>query len=454
MNAQTEDNPWAINIGINAIDYYPTAFDKDVTSRDGMFAEYFNYTDHYNMAKHPSSLSIARYLGKGFTVELGGAYNKITKVGNDPETNPGDLSYLGFGANLKYGLYPKGFFDPYIKLGGGYSLIDNNGFGALNGGVGAELEFSDMFALYIETAYKHSLDTDKSEPFFQHDLGLSIRFGGKDTDKDGIYDKKDKCPETFGLEEFDGCPDTDADGVKDADDQCPEVAGPVEHNGCPDTDGDGLVDKDDACPKVKGTKANGGCPDTDGDGVVDKDDKCPKVEGPSANKGCPWPDTDSDGILDKDDKCPNEAGLQEKNGCPYTKEEIAQQEKTKETTNQNAEIKKILASVGYDNVIYFNSKSYRFKNGVRKELNAAIAIMKEYPTANFLIEGHADYEGTDEFNQNLSEKRAEAVMKYFVKNGIDVSRLSTAAYGETQPVGDNTSAAGRAENRRVKISVK
>jgi outer membrane protein OmpA-like peptidoglycan-associated protein len=453
MNAQTENNPWAINIGFNAIDYYPTAFDKATSNRDGLFAEYFNYTDHYNMANYPSSLSISRYLGKGLSVELDGAYNKITKVGNDPETNP-NVNYLGFGANLKYALYEKSWFDPYIKLGGGYSMLDNNGFGALNGGIGAQLEFSDMFAVYLETAYKHSLDTAKSNPFFQHNLGLSIRFGGKDTDKDGVYDKDDKCPETFGLKKFDGCPDTDADGVKDSDDKCPEVAGPVEHNGCPDADGDGIVDVDDACPELVGTKQNKGCPDTDADGIVDKDDKCPKVEGPSQNNGCPWPDTDGDGILDKDDKCPKVAGLQEKNGCPFTKEEIAQQEKEKETARQNEEINRILTSVGYDNIIYFNSRSYRFKYGVIKELNAAMAIMNEYPTANFLIEGHADYEGTDEFNQTLSENRAEAVKQFFIKNGIDAARLSTAAYGETQPVADNTTASGRAKNRRVKISVK
>jgi hypothetical protein len=118
----------------------------------------------------------------------------------------------------------------------------------------------------------------------------SFKFGGKDTDGDGIYDKDDACPEVAGLAQFNGCPDTDGDGI-DSEDACPEVAGLAALNGCPDTDGDGVADKDDACPDVAGLVALKGCPDADGDGVADKDDKCPTVAGPKDNAGCPWPDT-------------------------------------------------------------------------------------------------------------------------------------------------------------------
>ena len=60
---------------------------------------------------------------------------------------------------------------------------------------------------------------------FQHSLGLSVKFGGKDTDNDGIYDKDDACPEVFGLEAFNGCPDSDGDGIEDSKDACPNEAG-------------------------------------------------------------------------------------------------------------------------------------------------------------------------------------------------------------------------------------
>ncbi|AZA84455.1 hypothetical protein C1637_06335 [Chryseobacterium lactis] len=92
--------------------------------------------------------------------------------------------------------------------------------------------------------------------------------------------------------------DKDQDGIPNKLDKCPESAGPVENDGCP-------------------------WPDTDSDGVIDKDDACPTVAGPPENNGCPWPDTDGDGVLDKDDACPTVPGLPEYNGCPKPKTMVA-----------------------------------------------------------------------------------------------------------------------------------
>ena len=66
---------------------------------------------------------------------------------------------------------------------------------------------------------------------------IAIKFGGKDTDGDGIYDEDDACPEMPGLPEFNGCPDTDGDGIEDVNDECPNQAGLAEFNGCPDPNG-------------------------------------------------------------------------------------------------------------------------------------------------------------------------------------------------------------------------
>ncbi len=68
-------------------------------------------------------------------------------------------------------------------------------------------------------------------------LGHDLKFGGKDTDGDGIYDKDDECPEQAGLEMFNGCPDSDSDGVPDKEDDCPNTSGSSENNGCPETSG-------------------------------------------------------------------------------------------------------------------------------------------------------------------------------------------------------------------------
>ena len=118
-----------------------------------------------------------------------------------------------------------------------------------------------------------------------------------DTDKDGILDADDKCPDVAGPEQFKGCPDADGDGIQDKLDACPNQAGDAKFNGCPDTDGDGVSDKDDACPTTAGLAAFGGCPDTDGDGVEDRNDKCPTLAGAIAGEGCP--DTDGDGVFNK-----------------------------------------------------------------------------------------------------------------------------------------------------------
>ncbi|HKK79961.1 MAG TPA: DUF6089 family protein, partial [Phaeodactylibacter sp.] len=77
-------------------------------------------------------------------------------------------------------------------------------------------------------------------------LVLSVRFLPKDTDRDGIADEEDACPQIKGNWSARGCPDQDLDGVEDLEDLCPEQAGSVQLNGCPDTDKDGVADREDS----------------------------------------------------------------------------------------------------------------------------------------------------------------------------------------------------------------
>ena len=269
----------------------------------------------------------------------------------------------------------------------------------------------------------------------QHFAGLTFKFGGKDTDGDGIYDKDDACPEVAGLPEFKGCPDTDKDGIQDSEDGCPEEAGTKELNGCPDNDGDGIINSEDACPEDKGTKMMNGCPDADGDGVADKDDNCPTVAGAKDNAGCPWPDTDGDGVADKDDKCPTVKGTVANNGCPEVSDD------TMKKLND------------YGKTILFNSGKASFQKQTIPVLQAMTAILKEYPTAKFSLEGHTDSTGSEASNQKLSEERAAAVKNFLVENGIDASRLSSKGFGESMPVDSNKTAKGKANNRRVEVKL-
>ena len=434
MSAQDENNPWSIDFGINAVDFYPT-------NQAGMgqwFDEFVNVDDHYNVINSVSRIRAGRYLGDGFSLGLAGSLNRIENIG-DQSAN--DLSYIGVDLDIRYALNNlfggSGWFDPYLGVGGGYTFLDDEGAGTFNGGAGINFWFNDFIGLNLQSIYKHSFDEDRQLPHFQHALGIAVKFGGKDTDDDGIYDKDDECPEVFGLEAFNGCPDTDGDGIKDSDDACPNTAGLAALNGCPDADADGVADKDDQCPNDAGTAANNGCPDADGDGVYDKDDACVNEAGPAENKGCPWPDTDGDGVLDKDDNCVNEVGPASNQGCP---EKIITEE----------------AKVKLDNfakAIYFNSGKSTFRLGVTDNLDLISDIMKEFKDSDFSIDGHTDSVGSKALNQKLSQSRAQAVLDYLVSKGVSADRLAAKGFGEDTPIASNNTRSGRAKTRRVEINL-
>ncbi len=440
LQAQDENNPWAFDFGTNAVDFYPTNHPTMVNAEGnsaGWLEQYGNAKDHYNFLASPiSRIHVGKYISDGFTLGAGVSFNNIDQVG---ESTVNDMSYIGLDMDVRYDLGTYKFINPYASIGGGYTFLDEQGNGTLNGGLGMNIWFTENLGLNLQTMYKHSFDDTKQLPHFQHALGIIAKFGGTDTDNDGIYDKNDACPEVAGLKAFNGCPDTDGDGIKDSEDNCPNEAGTAAMNGCPDTDEDGIADKDDSCPKIKGTKANNGCPDSDNDGVIDSKDACPKVKGPKENKGCPWPDTDGDNILDKDDNCPKVAGVASNKGCPKPKPvEVI-------TKEAQAELD------AYAKTIFFNSAKSSFKNGVSAKLDAIYEIMKKYPNANFSIDGHTDSQGSDKLNKRLSESRAAAVKDYLVSKGLSAVRLSSYGYGEEYPIDTNKTRAGRANNRRVEI---
>ncbi len=442
LHAQDSNNKWAVTFGVNAVDTRISA----ASSVEDQFSNFFNARDNWNILPSVSYLSVNRYVGSGFTFGVTGSINKITRFVNDRSTdymvtNPGDLNYYAVDGAIGYSFMNaigSKWFDPSLHLGGGYTWLgDESSAGTVNGGLGLAFWFSENVGLSWRSTYKYTFEDNRMEfpTHMQHFLGLSFKFGGKDTDDDGIYDKDDACPEVAGPKEFNGCPDTDGDKIIDRDDLCPDVAGLAEFNGCPDTDGDGIADKDDACPDVAGLKSMNGCPDTDGDGVTDKSDKCPTVKGPSENGGCPWPDTDGDGVLDKDDRCPDVKGTAANNGCPEITEE---------------QIKKLNA---YAKTILFNSGKSTFKQETFPVLQAITEILKEFPGSRFMIEGHTDSDGSNALNQTLSENRAAAVRNYLIENGIAADRLQSAGYGETKPIDTNKTAKGKANNRRVEVKL-
>lgn len=269
-------------------------------------------------------------------------------------------------------------------------------------------------------------------------FGLKSLTGCPDKDKDGITDAEDNCPDDSGLVEFKGCPDKDGDKIIDKEDDCPDIPGLAEFKGCPDKDSDGIPDRNDDCPDVAGPKEFFGCPDKDGDKIIDKNDNCPDEPGVAENKGCPWPDTDKDGILDKDDACPDKPGVPELKGCPPAPKLTAKEEKIIQKAFSNLEF-----ATGKDII---RPKSY-------PSLNELAGLMKQHPDWILTLSGHTDNQGDPQKNRVLSEKRAKAVAQYLIKKGVKPENIITEWFGDTKPIADNSTPQGRQKNRRVEMKI-
>lgn len=459
-HAQDSNNPWAITIGANAVDSRSSASRDGLNWFDQHFSQPFAVKDNWNILPSVSYIKVDRHISGGFSFGLSGSVNKIDKFVNfNPTaanadsrgmsvTNPGDLMFYGIDGTVKYSfmdLIGTKWFDPSLQAGGGYTFLGKDSFGHVNLGVGLTFWFTENVGLALSSGYRMALPNDERNDglnpekpsLVQHTAGIVFKFGGKDTDGDGIYDKDDACPEVAGLKQFNGCPDTDGDGIVDGSDACPDVAGLAAFNGCPDTDGDGIADKDDACPDVAGPASTKGCPDADGDGLADKDDKCPTVAGPKSNQGCPEVlDADKDGVPDLEDACPIVAGPASNKGCPEVTEKVVEE--------LRVQARSIFFVTGKSSLNYARPET-------AQSLDALKEIVKNYPTAKFEISGHTDNVGKKALNQKLSEARAKAVLDAMVERGVNPANLTYKGYGDTKPVASNKTAKGRAENRRTEI---
>jgi OOP family OmpA-OmpF porin len=153
-----------------------------------------------------------------------------------------------------------------------------------------------------------------------------------------------------------------------------------------------------------------------------------------APQPAPEADTDGDGVVDSRDRCantPRELAV-DANGCPILE--------TQQMSQQ------LLVNFDVD------------KSEIKPEFNDEIAefaqFMTTYTNTSVVIEGHTDSDGSDAYNQALSERRAQAVMTHLVRNhNIAASRLSAVGYGEGRPLANNNSAASKASNRRIMAEV-
>jgi OOP family OmpA-OmpF porin len=200
--------------------------------------------------------------------------------------------------------------------------------------------------------------------------------------------------------------DADNDGVVDSKDQCPGTAAgvAVDENGCAlDSDGDGVADSNDSCPDTPAgveVDANGCELDSDGDGVANSKDDCPNTPAGASVDGA---------------------------GCA---------------------VQIVLQNVQFD----LNSDKIGGEGS--GALDSVAESLKARPDIKSIeIIGHTDSTGSAVYNQTLSLKRAQAVADYLASQGVDQGLFSVKGMGESDPIADNITTEGRAENRRVELKL-
>jgi outer membrane protein OmpA-like peptidoglycan-associated protein len=253
-----------------------------------------------------------------------------------------------------------------------------------------------------------------------------------DSDGDGIPDGPDACPDepedSDGFQDDDGCPelDNDTDGVLDAQDKCP--------NEPEDRDG---FDDDDGCPEG----------DNDNDGVPDVSDRCPKQpedkDGFDDDDGCPDEDNDGDGILDAKDQCPDEPetvnGYQDLDGCPDQGVQGGPKLTAAEVDLQGERVD-------------FAGRSDNLTRAAQQTLDVVASIMKANPRVRFRIEVGVEESSARKkdktADQNLTQRRADAVRQYLMSKGVDAPQLDATGLGSDRPVDKDPKSL---KNRRVQF---
>ena len=312
-------------------------------------------------------------------------------------------------------------------------------------------------------------------------LGMSVMLGSKalvDADGDGVIDANDKCSGTpkGALVDRRGCPtDADSDRVSDGLDRCPSTPAGVEvdQNGCPtDEDNDGVFDGVDRCrgtPLGAAVNAAGCSSDADSDDVPDGLDRCPDTPaGATVDAlGCPS-DTDGDKVLDGLDRCPDTPFGERVNreGCsagatprqqpaqpgaqpppqPAPVQPVPGQPPAGEAAAPAAPGTPVVLRDGA-----FALGSARLRAAAYPVLDSIAAALAAAPTQRLEIGAHTAASRAETDSRQLANLRIEAVRSYLIGKGVRPQRLVPKFYGATVPVTSDTTAAGRANNRRIEI---
>ncbi len=472
---QLVDNPFAQN---------PLTYIQQATlNGPGVTKAGFN-KDHFNMSL-PMSLNLQ------FDYHIWKNYY-VSYAGNIPFSMPGDANHAT--------LMTFHAITPRVEKGswsfGTPISIRRNGI--LNIGLVGRISLGGRVGVYAGSSTMCFLVGVRK----QYDFGM---FGGvsvslkhsvpKDEDLDLVSDKMDRCMYDPGPWIYRGCPDTDGDKIIDLEDHCIYDAGPEKTDGCPDRDEDGVIDVNDRCPDITGLAVHHGCPDRDMDGVIDLADRCPDVPGIELNNGCPFEnqgcctDNDGDGISNLVDRCPEVSGSVYNEGCPIDSSNIGKVNFDKikpvvDPNHSNNQIKDTLKSgstevdkgkegdpiqisslkdipvmnTGKEQdklMVYFDVDQSFLQESYVKLLNELIGATDYKGNANivFVVIGHTDADGSDNYNLLLSKRRSETVKKHLINQGIPANQIEVYFYGEWQPLYSDDNEEHKGINRRAEVKV-
>lgn len=387
-------------------------------------------------------------------VEYGSLFSN--KIVVEPKLGSMSSTLMAGTTFFQLGLFNKNKISGYLNLGGSLQSLDNK-CACFTGeryrmeytgltGLQLNYQLSDKWAFFYNGNVHKPISTTLNDPnfymsnlsttntkdiIFKNSIGLVYKIERKeekkiiDSDKDGVIDENDKCPNTQEGEPVnkDGCSDSQLD-----------------------TDNDGVVNIKDKCPSTpKGEKVNvEGCSesqlDNDGDGVNNVKDKCPSTpKGEKVNAdGCSEGqlDSDVDGVTNDKDNCPNEKGDINNNGCPV----VVPQKIEKQVT-------------AIANEINFITNKAELTISSMTKLNELILILLENTEMKIVISGHTDDVGSEESNFILSQKRAQAVLDYLAEKGVAKNRMTALAFGEQQLKQNELNDDARSKNRRVEIKI-
>ncbi len=377
-------------------------------------------------------------LGTTLAPELSVLYSNADYANSNTST---DIFRIALNGVYEYDKFDS--FTPLAKIGFGYETLDKHAVENYDSmfadiGIGAKVPFTDSIALKLEAVYMLKHNDSRNDSNLALLAGINFAFG-ESTQKTAPVAKEEPKEEVVEEEVIVVIQkDYDNDGIIDAEDKCPNTpeATRVDANGCAlDTDKDGIADSHDKCPNTpQGSVVDTqGCKvvmDDDKDGVLNNVDKCPAT--PANTKvdaeGCTLNlDTDNDGVLNAQDKCPNtpDGYSVDAEGCVQT---------------LNLQIN-------------FENASYNVDAQSQKNIEKFAKFLKDSPAYNVQIIGYTDSIGRESSNKKLSQKRADAVRKLLIADGVEANRITAVGLGEVNPIASNKTAEGRAQNRRIEAKL-